>query len=104
MLNGDFWSAFSWIAIGAAVMAWQLSFCFLFKRVLLRLIPTLAAVLATATFFVLMLVGEGWAVLGYLIWMILCAIMLGLCLVCWLVFAVVCTIKRRKRRPQNTLE
>ena len=100
-MNGDFWSTLLWIAIGAAVVAWQLSFCFLFKRILLRLIPTLTIALATATFFALMVGGEGWEVLGYLLWMIVCAIMLALCVACWIVFGIVCAIRRRKHRLQK---
>ena len=96
MLNSDFWSTVIWIAIGAAVVAWQLLSCFLLERVILRLLPTIAAALATVVFFVMMYVGEGWEVLGYLLLMIFCAIMLGLCLACWIVFAIVRAIRRRR--------
>ena len=94
-----------WFVIGGVVLGWQLAFCFLFRRVWLRLIPAAAIALATAVFFGLALSAEGWDALGYAILLILGLIMLGLCLVGWLVFAVVCIVKKRRaRRVTDLLE
>ena len=94
-----------WFVIGGVVLAWQLAFCFLFRRVWLRLIPAAAIALATAVFYGLALSAEGWDALGYVILLILGLIMLGLCLVGWLVFAVVCIVKKRRaRRVTGSLE
>ena len=94
-----------WFIICCAVLVWQLTFCFLFKRVWLRLIPTLVAVLSTLVFFVFALFAEGWDVIGYLAWSFVCALMLGVCMMAWIVFAIVRIIqKRRARRVPNTVE
>ena len=94
-----------WFVIGGVVLGWQLAFCLLFRRVWLRLIPAAAIALATAVFFGLALSAEGWDALGYAILLILGLIMLGVCLVAWLVFAVVCIVKKRRaRRVSNTIE
>ena len=94
-----------WFVIGGVVLGWQLAFCLLFRRVWLRLIPAAAIALATAVFFGLALSAEGWDALGYAILLILGLIMLGLCLVGWLVFAVVCIVKKRRaRRVTDLLE
>ena len=94
-----------WFVIGGVVLGWQLAFCFLFRRVWLRLIPAAAIALATAVFYGLALSAEGWDALGYAILLILGLIMLGVCLVAWLVFGVVRMIqKRRARRVSNTIE
>ena len=94
-----------WFVIGGVVLAWQLAFCLLFRRVWLRLIPAAAIALATAVFFGLALSAEGWDALGSAILLIVGLIMLGVCLVAWLVFGVVRMIqKRRARRVSNTIE
>ena len=94
-----------WFVIGGVVLGWQLAFCLLFRRVWLRLIPAAAIALATAVFFGLALSAEGWDALGYAILLILGLIMLGLCLVGWLLFAVVCIVKKRRaRRVTDLLE
>lgn len=94
-----------WFVIGGAVLVWQLAFCFLFRRVWLRLIPMVAIALASAVFFGLALSAEGWDALGYALLLIVGLIMLGVCLVAWLVFGVVRIIqKRRARRVSNTVE
>ena len=94
-----------WFVIGGVVLAWQLAFCLLFRRVWLRLIPAAAIAVSTAVLYGLALSAEGWDALGYAILLIVGLIMLGVCLVAWLVFGVVRMIqKRRARRVSNTIE
>ena len=100
-MNEDLQAALIWVAIGAAVMAWQLSFCFLFKRVWLRLIPTVAVALATVAFYILALSVEGWDALGYVVLMIVGLIMFGVCLVSWIIWAIIRGIIRHRRKTKE---
>lgn len=82
--------------VAFAVVCLQFFCCWKWGNLLIRLLPAITCVGAIVTFFILMTrVAEGFEALGYLVYMILSAIMLGAVVVGWLVWLVFCIAHNR---------
>ena len=88
------------VLAAVALLTGQLLLCFKVKSRLIRLLPGLLGVLACIAFFVMMLISEGWEVLGYLLLVLFAACAVGVCALGWLIFAIAHLIKRTKITAQ----
>ena len=80
------------------VIGGQLLLCFKVKKLWIRLIPAVAALIATVAFFVIMLtLAEGWDVLGYLLLWVYSAVLLGADVIAWILFAIIRALKKPKK-------
>ena len=77
-----------------AVFAVQLLLCLLARRVLVRLIPTILAVLFAGGCFVMIFLSTGWDAIGYLLLATIACFPVAACVLAWIIFFVVWIIKK----------
>ena len=77
-----------------SVFAAQLLLCFKAKRLVLRLLPTVLSALAAMICGVMCMLLTGWDVFGWMIFLFCFLIMLGLCALAWLIWAIIWFIKQ----------
>ena len=77
-----------------SVCAAQLLLCFKAKRLVLRLLPTVLSALAAMICGVMCMLLTGWDVFGWMIFLFCFLIMLGLCALAWLIWAIIWFIKQ----------
>ena len=86
------------IAACIVVFAVQLLLCLLSRRVFVRLIPTILAVLCAGFCFAMVFFSDGWDAIGYLLLAIIAAFPLATCLLAWLIFLVIWIIRKIANR------
>ena len=82
------------IAACIAVFAVQLLLCLLARRVLVRLIPTILAVLFAGGCFAMIFLSTGWDAIGYLLLATIACFPVAACVLAWIIFFVVWVIKK----------
>ena len=84
------------ILFGIAVFAIQLVLCLKVRLIIVKLIPIMVAVVAGIVFFIGMCLSNGWDVLGYFALLIYAFIALGVCAIAFIVYGIICLIKKIK--------
>lgn len=84
------------IVIAACIFLFvvQLLLCFLSRRVFVRLIPTILAILCAGISFAMVFLSSGWDAIGYLLVAIVSCFPLATCILAWIIFFVVWVIKK----------
>ena len=85
-----------------AVFPCQLLLCFKVRSIIVRLLPLVGLLIATALFAYKSFTASGWDGLGYLLIAFLTAILFGVCGLCWAIFGIVRYVK--KRRSANVIQ
>ena len=82
------------IAACIAIFAVQLLLCLLARRVFVRLIPTILAVLFAGGCFAMIFLSTGWDAIGYLLLATIACFPVAACLLAWGVYFVVWLIRK----------
>jgi len=76
----------------------QLLLCLLSRRVFVRLIPTILAVLCAAFCFTMVFLSSGWDVIGYLLLATIACFPAAACLLAWIIYFVIWLVRRAAGR------
>lgn len=72
----------------------QLLLCLLSRRVFVRLIPTVLAVLFAGGCFAMIFLSTGWDAIGYLLLATIACFPMAACVLAWIIFFVVWVIRK----------
>jgi hypothetical protein len=88
------------IVIAACILLFvvQLLLCVLSRRVFVRLIPTVLAILCAGISFAMVFLSSGWDAIGYLLLAIVACFPLAACVFAWAIFFVIWIIKKIAQR------
>ena len=86
------------LILSVLTLALQLLLCFKVKKLFLRLLPVILFAAATAIFFVLIFMSEGWDSVGFLLLAICAAILLLFGGIGWGTWAVLKKTNRKEKR------
>ena len=89
------------VALFVLFVGAQLFLCLRVKNIFIRLIPTLLTFTATAAFFAMIYIADGWDSVGYLLLTIYSAILLLGCVAAWVIFAIIKLVRRLKRKNND---